>query len=103
MKRNYSIIDHDGRLLSRLGIKQTSAGHELDASFERDFRRALSVKKLGRARDTHNMLKQAFPDQAFVVVQITRQRGQYVVDLPDGDQPGWISKAVASLGGTFIA
>lgn len=103
MRRNYSIIDCDGRLLSHLAIKPVTGGHELDVSFERDFRRSLSVKKLQQARDMHSSLSQVFPNNQFIVVQITRQRGQYVVDLPDGDQPGWISKAVASLGGTLIA
>ncbi|ATG89299.1 hypothetical protein [Methylomonas koyamae] len=103
MKRNYSIIDPDGRLLSRLDIKPTGDGHELDVSFERNLRRALTVKKLGQARNTHDMLRQAFPERAFVVVQITKQRGRYIVDIPDGDRPAWIANAVESLGGTLIA
>ncbi|MBD9362775.1 hypothetical protein [Methylomonas fluvii] len=99
----YSIVDHDGRLLSRLDIKQTDAGHELDVAFERDFRQVLSVKKLTSARDTHHMLNQIFPGRPFIVVQISQRRGRYVVDVPSEDRPAWIAKAIESLGGVFIA
>ncbi|ANE55919.1 hypothetical protein [Methylomonas sp. DH-1] len=103
MKRNYSIIDPDGRLLSRLDIKPTGDGHELDVSFDSNFRRALTVKKLGQARNTHDMLRQAFPERAFVVVQISQRRGQYVVDVPGEDPPAWMAKAIESLGGVLTA
>lgn len=103
MKRNYSIIDPDGRLLSRLDVRNGTEGHEIDASFERDFTRSLSVNKLRQARETHQMLCQVFPQNSFIVVQITKQRGRYIVDIPDGDRPAWIANAVESLGGTLIA
>lgn len=104
MKRTFSIIDHDGRLLSRLEVKAGADGHEIDVSFERDFTRLLSVNKLRQARETHRMLCQVFPQNRFVVVQISKRRdGGYVVDLPDGERPIWISQAVESLGGTLVA
>lgn len=99
----YTIIDHEARLLSRLGIKPVASGHELDISFERDFRLCLSAKKLKQAKQTFELLKGAFPNQQFHVVQLFRHRGQYVVDVPAEQRPAWLSKAVASLGGTFIA
>jgi hypothetical protein len=99
----YSIIHHDGRLLSRLDIKTVAAGREIDVEFERDFCRSLSTKKLKQMREIHYLLSEAFPGNSFAIVQITWRRGRFVVNLPDGDRPSWISKAVESLGGKLIA
>lgn len=103
MKKHFSIIDYDGRLLSRLAINPVADGNELDVVFERDFALALSAPNAKLARDIHTVLCGAFPDNQFAIVRITRKRNKYLIDLPGADRPAWIFKAVESLGGTLIA
>lgn len=100
----YSVVDHEGRLLSKLDIKPRSGGdQELDASFERDFRRSLSVKKIKLANQIFEVLKGAFPDHQFHVVHIVRDHGQYLVDVPTKQRPPWLAGAIEGLGGKLIA
>lgn len=94
----YTVINSDGGLLSRIEIKPAVDGHELDVSFGRDYRRCISVKKLKQVSQTIELLRGAFPDQQFEVVQLSRAHGQYLVDLPpNSNPPAWVCLAVASL------